>query len=106
MGPNLSRRLLNWSAIGATGAACAHLLRRREIDLALIPVLAVGVPLLFQRSIFDAFGMARYALVGFPLFIAVSRWTLSGVRARATDAGFAMLQVVLALVFVTWRWGE
>jgi hypothetical protein len=106
VGANLSRRLLNWGALGATAAACVHLLRRREIDLALIAVLAVLVPLLFQRSVFDAFGMARYALVGFPLFIAIARWTPTGIRARATDVGFAMLQLVLALAFVSWRWGE
>lgn len=105
-GASLVRRLLNWSAIALVGTVCVHLLKRKEIELALIAGLTVALPLAFQRTLFDAFGMARYALVAFPVFLVLARWAPRGLGARSLGAGFAMLQVILAVVFASWRWGE
>lgn len=106
LGAPLMRRLLNWSAIGLVGSATVSWARRGEIEFALICLLSLAVPLYFQRSVFDAFGMARYAVVAFPLMIVLARWTPAGWRERGLDLVFAMLQVMLALVFATHRWAE
>lgn len=105
-GANLMRRLLNWSAIALVAAASVHLLRRREVELGLVCLLTIAVPLAFQKTVFDAFGMARYALVAFPLFLVLARWTPGQLAQRIVGGGFVMFQVILALVFTTWRWGE
>jgi hypothetical protein len=68
--------------------------------------LPVALPFTFQRSLLDAASMGRYALVGFPVFLALARWVPDGPKARALDSGFQMVQVVLALCFATARWAE
>jgi hypothetical protein len=100
------RRLLNWSALLLVVASSVHYLRRKELDLALLTLLSVAVPLYFQRTLLDAASMARYALCGFPIFIALARWAPDGTRARALDSGFQMLQVVLAVMFAAFEWAE
>jgi len=107
IGPNLVRRLLNWSSLALVGAACVHLLRRRELAHAALCVLTLALPLYFHKSVFDAASMGRYALSCFPVFIVLARWTRRpGPAAMATDWGFAMLQVVFFSLFTAWVWAE
>jgi hypothetical protein len=103
---NLMRRFLNWSAILLVSVASLHFLRRKELELALLTLLAVAVPLYFQRTLLDAASMARYALCAFPIFIALARWAPDGLRARALDSGFQMIQIVLAVMFAAIEWAE
>jgi hypothetical protein len=103
---NLMRRLLNWSAIALSAGAAAHFVRRRRFDLALITMLPLAVPLYFQATLLDAASMGRYALTGFPLFLALARWVPEGAPTRALHFGFQMLQLVLALTFAMAKWGE
>ncbi len=103
---NLMRRLLNWSAVALVGAVSVDLLRRKEIELGLLSLLAIGVPVYFHGGLFDAASMARYALGAFPLFIVLARWAPHGLRARGVDLGGQMVQVVLAMLFAGWWWAE
>jgi len=106
VGRNLMRRLLNWSAVALVGAVTIHLIRRKEIELGLLSLVALGVPLYFHGGAFDAASMARYALAAFPLFIVLARWAPDGLRARGLDLGGQMVQVVLAVLFAGWWWAE
>ncbi len=106
LGPNLMRRLLNWSAIALVLGVTAYLLKRREVELALLSFASVAVPFLFHASILDAASMARYALCAFPLFLVLARWLPDGNRGRLYDCFAQMLQVLLAVLFATWRWVE
>jgi hypothetical protein len=99
-------RLLNWSAIGLAGVAGVDLLRRRQIELALITWISLAVPLAVEHSLLDAFGMMRFALLAFPLLFVLARWAGEGNRARVLGLAGAVLQVVLAVCFTTWRWAE
>ena len=76
------------------------------IYIALLCVLTIATPLVFQRTVFDAFGMARYALCAFPIFLVLARWTPGELSGRTVGAGLAMFQAILAVVFATSRWGE
>jgi hypothetical protein len=103
---NLMRRFLNWSALGLVVAAAIHFLKEKRLDLALLVVIPVFIPLAFQRTLLDAASMGRYALVGFPVFLALARWFPSGPRARTFDTAMQLAQLVLALNFATARWAE
>lgn len=105
-GKSLMLRLLNWGAIALVGAAGAELWRRRELELAFITWLCIAVPLAMEHSLLDAFSMARFALAAFPLFFVLARWAGDGERARVLGTASAMLQVLLAVCFATWRWVE
>jgi len=105
-GPNLMRRLLNWSAIVLVTVTSFVLLRRREVELGLIAALSLAVPLYFHDTLFDAASMARYTLASFPIFFVLARWLPEGNRGRAYDLGAQMFQIVLAILFATWRWAE
>jgi len=102
----LMRRLLNWSALVLAVAASAHLIKRRDFTLAVLTVLALALPLYLHKSLMDAASMARYALLAFPIFIVIARWTLRSPLAWVYDAGFAMLQAVLFALFAGWYWAE
>jgi hypothetical protein len=103
---NLMLRLLNWGSVALVGVAGAEMLRRKEIELAVITWLSIAVPLATQRTLLDAFSMARFALAAFPLFFVLARWSGEGNRARVLGIAGAMLQVSLAVCFATWRWAE
>jgi len=103
---HLMLRLLNWSAIAVVAAAGVALWRQRQVELALIAWLSVAVPLVIQRSLFDTMSFARFALAAFPLFFVLARWGGDGNRARVLGVACAMLQICLAICFVTWRWAE
>jgi hypothetical protein len=105
-GVNLVRRLLNWSAVALVVATAIALWRWRQPELALLTAIAIAVPLYFHGGLFDAASMARYALAGFPLFIVLAKWLPEGKAGRAYDLGAQMLQIVLAVMFATWRWVE
>jgi hypothetical protein len=106
LGANLMRRLLNWSAIALVLGVTAYLLKRREVELALLSFTSLAVPFLFHASILDAASMARYALCAFPLFLVLARWLPDGNRGRLYDCFAQMLQALLAVLFATWRWVE
>ncbi len=106
VGPNLMRRLLNWSAIALAGVAAVTLWRWREFELALLTVVSIAVPVYFHGGLFDAASMARYVLACFPMFIVLAKWLPRGNGARAYDLGAQMFQIALAIMFATWRWVE
>ncbi len=106
VGANLMRRLANWSAVALVAAAAIALWRRREPELALLAAVTIAVPVYFHGGLFDAASMARYALASFPVFIVLARWLPEGHSGRAYDLGAQMLQIVLAVMFATWRWVE
>jgi len=102
---NLMKRLLNWSAIGLGLAAAVHLLREKEVALALLSVLTLALPLVFFGQLFDLASMARYTLGAFPVFLVLARW-LRGRRDGPVHWGFAMAQVLLFTLFASWYWVE
>jgi hypothetical protein len=106
MGPNLVRRELNWLALGLTAWAFAVLLRKREIAFAGITLLSVLVPLIAHGTVMDAASMARYAMVAFPIYLALARALPSGPGAQALDAAFLVMQAVLASLFGAGVWVE
>ncbi len=106
VGPNLMRRLLNWSAVALVGVAALTLWRWREFELALLAAISIAVPVYFHGGLFDAASMARYALACFPVFLVLTKWFPQGSGARAYDLGAQMFQIVLAIMFATWRWVE
>ncbi len=103
---HLMLRLLNWSSMAVMAAAGLALLRQRQVELGLITLLSVAVPLVVQRSVFDTMSFARFALAAFPMFFVLARWGGEGNRARVLGVACAMLQICLAICFVTWRWAE
>lgn len=106
LGSNLMRRLENWSAVALALAAAAALWRSRDFELALLTAISIAVPVYFHGGLFDAASMARYALCCFPMFLVLAKWLPRGSRAQAYDLGAQMLQIVLAVMFATWRWVE
>jgi hypothetical protein len=106
LGQNLVRRTLNWSALALVAAASAEFFRKKQWEWALLSVAAVGIPLFFHRTIFDAASMARYTLLAFPVFISLSRWTRGKSSAWIVDTGFLMLQTLLFALFACWYWVE
>ncbi len=106
LGPNLIRRLLNWSALGLVAVGALDFFRRRNWEMALISTFAMGIPLFFHHTFFDAASMARYALLAFPIFISLGRWTRRSSTAWIVDTGFMMLQTVLFALFACWYWVE
>jgi hypothetical protein len=106
LGPNLMRRLLNWSAIALVLAVTLYLLKRRDVEFALICFGSILVPFFFHASVLDAASMARYALCAFPVFVVLARWLPGGTAGRMYDCFAQMLQAVLAVLFATWRWVE
>ena len=103
---HLMLRLLNWGAIALVASAGVALLRQRHVELALIAWLPVAVPLVMQRALFNTMSFARFALAAFPLFFVLARWGGGGNRARVLGVACAMLQICLAICFITWRWAE
>jgi hypothetical protein len=106
LGPNLMRRLLNWSAMALVLAVTAYLLKRRDIEFALLSFCSILIPFFFHGSVLDAASMARYALCAFPVFVVLARWLPDGTPARMYDCFAQMLQTLLAVLFATWRWVE
>jgi hypothetical protein len=100
------RRLLNWCAVALVTAVSLRLLWRREVELGVMCLVAIGVPLYFHRGLLDAASMARYSLAAFPMFLVLARWTPDGMRARGLDLGFQMLQALLAALFTAGVWAE
>lgn len=105
-GPNLVRRILNWSALALVGAATIALARTRRLAEATVCVGAIALPLWFHRTIFDAASMARYALLAFPIYPYLASLRTSETRRMAMDASFAMAGVVLFAAYTGWYWLE
>jgi hypothetical protein len=106
LGQNLMRRLLNWSALALVFLASVHLFRRKQWEMASLSLFALGIPLFFHATLFDAASMARYTLLAFPVFIVLARWTREGQRAWVLDTAFVMLQTMLFALFACWYWVE
>lgn len=105
-GPNLVRRLLNFSALALITAACVVEARRRRWELALTCALAVALPLYFQRTIFDAASMARYALFAFPVYALLARLPSGRNGRRFVELAFPLAQLVLFAAFAEGIWAE
>lgn len=105
-GPNLVRRVLNWSALGLVSAATVTFARRRKFAEATLCVTSLAVPLYFHRTVFDAASMARYALLAFPIFPWVAEHRSSEERRLYMDTTFAMAQLVLFCAYTGWYWVE
>lgn len=106
LGPRLLRRLLNWGAVGLVLAAVVHLLRRRELELAVLCLLGLAIPIFFQKTLFDASGLLRHVLSALPLFLVLARWSERRSVAAPLTTSFAMLQPILLLAFAQWGWVE
>lgn len=106
MGPNLMRRLLNWSALGLAAVGTFVLARARAIEEATLVVMTMALPLYFHHSLFDAASSARYALLAFPLVVLLARVSQQEGSARHMDIGFSMLQVVLLSLYSASHWAE
>lgn len=105
-GPNLIRRLLNASALVLL-AVCAVLeARQRRWDRASLVVLTVAIPLYFQRTLFDAASMARYATLAFPVYAQLARGSARAPVGRLLDTSFPLLQLVFFVAFASWVWAE
>jgi hypothetical protein len=108
MGPNLMRRLLNFSALVLTVAVTVHFFRRKDVAFGALTLLTVAVPLAAHGTIFDAASMSRYLMSAFPLYLALSRWFPENTtdRGRTVEYGFGALQMVLAMLFGAGQWAE
>lgn len=106
IGSNFVRRILNLASVGLVATASFVHARRRRIDLAAGAFLSLAVPLAFQRTLFDAASMARYAALAFPIYPLLAQGTASRGARRFVDLAFPTMQVVLFIAYAEWIWAE
>jgi len=93
--PNLLALLLG-------GGAVVWSLRRQRFDWASFQAAVLLIPILAAPSFEPLAGLARYALIGFPAFFTVSRWTASRwARLTCVTIGIAA-NLYLCGLFLMW----
>lgn len=105
-GPNLVRRLANLAALLLVGATAIAETRARRVPYALLAVFTVAMPLAFQRTIFDAASMGRYAAIAFPIYPFLARVSEREPVGEAAMRVFPLLQLVFFVAFASRIWAE
>jgi len=101
-GRDLLRGWPNLLALLLGGGAVVWSLRRQRFDWASFQAAVLLIPILAAPSFEPLAGLARYALIGFPAFFALSRWTASRwARLTCVTIGIAA-NLYLCGLFLMW----
>jgi hypothetical protein len=77
-------------------------IRKRNLDWALFLITLLIIPVVSAPGFEPLDGLARYALTGFPIFLALSAWTPKG-RGRLLLLGIAVgMNLYLSGLFMLW----